>query len=63
MKTINLTPSLRFVKRKIKVIDNGFFGGEPHEVLVLQQASVCVEDGSIEWANVPVVNDSTGEES
>lgn len=53
-KTMKITPRLRFVERDMPCIDPGFYGNARPKYRILQQASVCLEDGSIEWNDVPM---------
>ncbi len=60
MKTMKLSPNLRWVERPA-LLD--FVSGVTTKVL--QQASICLEDGSVEWNDVSTVSesnvDSTGQ--
>lgn len=51
-RTMQVTPRLRFVERAVPSIDPGFYGKDCPKVRILQQASVCLEDGSTEWNDV-----------
>ena len=53
-KTMQITPRLRFVERDALCIDPGFYGNQRPKYRILQQASVCLEDGSVEWNDVPL---------
>jgi len=50
-KTMKLTPRLRFVNKEIPAPGDSALS---IRVRILQQASMCIEDGSIEWNDVPL---------
>lgn len=54
-RTMKLSPKLRFVEREIQSDANPSM---VRKAKILQQAYACIEDGSIEWVDVPLESEA-----